>query len=160
MSNFQSVLSDASTVVLLQLLLALFLGMLIGTERAYAGKTAGMRTHALVSMGSCLFVSIASVVSASYADAGFSNFDPLRLAAAVVMGIGFLGAGEIFFKDSKLSGLTTAAGLWVAAAIGMAAGYGLYSIAVFATILTLFTFTVLWLFEEKFVRRHRRNGDV
>jgi len=128
----------------LQLLLALSLGLILGTERTFAGRTAGMRTYALVSMGSCLLIVMSNNVIASAASS--LDPDPLRLAAGIVTGIGFLGAGIIIFKegDSKITGLTTAAGLWVACAIGMAVGYSLYTIAIFGTILTILSFSVLW----------------
>lgn len=131
---------------LVYLIISLLLGALLGLERTLAGKTAGLRTYGLVSMGSCLFILIARYVvptSETFA------FDPLRMAAAVVMGIGFLCGGVIVFKDSTLQGLTTAAGLWVAAGIGMAVGYGLVDLALFATIATLLVFTVFWFIEHK-----------
>src|SRR3989344_4906223 len=95
------------------LVMALLLGALIGTERSFAGKTAGMRTCGLVSMGSALYVITAKLVSDGYI--GIVNFDPSRVAASVVMGVGFIGAGLIIFTGSKVNGLTTAAGLWVSA---------------------------------------------
>lgn len=135
------------------LAVALFLGMLIGFERILAHKTAGPRTHALVSMGSALFIIIGQEVASAYS--GTTGLDPLRIASQIVVGVGFLGAGMIIFKDSHLQGLTTASGLWVAAGIGVAAGFRLYDLAVMATILTLFIFTVLWYFESR-VKRFER----
>lgn len=129
-----------------QLLLASFLGILIGTERVAAGKKAGTRTFALVALGSCLFVLMSIEVNEMYR--GVVNFDPMRMAAAVVQGIGFIGAGLIILRDNALHGLTTAAGLWVSAGVGMATGFGLYSIALFTTFLTLLIFTVVWRFED------------
>lgn len=125
---------------------ALLLGSVLGLERTLAGKNAGFRTYGLVSMGSCLFILIAHYVIPTAE--GFA-FDPLRMAAAIVMGIGFLCGGVIIFKESNLQGLTTAAGLWVAAGIGMAVGYGLISLAIYATIATLITFTLFWFIEHK-----------
>ena len=140
------------------LLLAIFLGACIGIERTFAGKTAGMRTYALVSMGSCLFILIARIVMSS---SGIPGGDQMRLAAGVVTGLGFLCGGVIVFTEHKLSGLTTAAGVWVAAAIGMSVGYGLYSIAIFATIATLFVFTILLVIEHVMVNieERRKNGS-
>jgi|SRR3989344_1271334 len=129
-----------------QLLLAVFLGLAIGVEREIAQKSAGMRTHALVAMGAALF----SIVSAAVAG---PNVDPTRIAAQIVTGIGFLGAGLIVFNQSRVQGLTTAAGVWVAAAIGMAIGFKLYQVSVFATVLTILVFLVLWPIEERFVKR-------
>ena len=141
---------NGDTVIFGKLLLALVLGLALGFERTIAGKTAGMRTYALVAMGSSLLVIVAQSVTASYI--GSVNFDPMRLAAGIVMGVGFICGGLIVFSDNRLTGLTTAAGMWVATAIGIAVGYGLFSIAIFASILTLFTFTFLWKIEE-LVRR-------
>ncbi len=128
------------------LLIALVLGTLLGMERTFAGKTAGMRTYALVSMGSCLFIIISQTVVPL---GGPLNFDPMRMAAGIVMGIGFLCGGVIIFQDSHITGLTTAAGLWVSAGIGMAVGFGLITLAIFATIATLFVFSIL-IFVEKY----------
>lgn len=134
-----------------KLLVALVLGGALGLERSVAGKTAGMRTFALVSLGAALFVITATSVTQVMGPLG--AIDPLRVAASIVSGIGFLGAGLIIFADEKVRGLTTAAGLWVAAGIGAATGFGLYALAVFTTILTLLTFTVLWYVEHRIADR-------
>lgn len=128
-----------------KLVLALFLGMALGVERTISGKRAGMRTFALVSLGSCLFVVVSELIhiNAALTD----TVDPTRITAAVVTGIGFLGAGVIIFHR-ELKGLTTAAGLWTAAGIGVAVGHNLYALAIFATFLSLFVFTVLWHVEH------------
>jgi putative Mg2+ transporter-C (MgtC) family protein len=131
---------------LIYLVVALLLGSCLGLERSLAGKTAGVRTFGLVSMGSALFIIIARYVMPTVES---FNYDPLRIAAGVVMGIGFLCGGVIVFKDSQLSGLTTAAGLWVASGIGMAVGYGLMMLALLATLATLLVFTVFWFIEKK-----------
>lgn len=137
---------------MINLLLALLLGSLLGLERSFAGKSAGVRTFGLVSMGSALFVIVAKYVIPTVET---FNYDPLRIAAGVVMGVGFLCGGVIVFKDSTLQGLTTAAGLWVSAGIGMAVGYGLFSLAVFATLATLIVFTFFWFIEHKLIpKRH------
>jgi putative Mg2+ transporter-C (MgtC) family protein len=143
----ENILNGATMDIVLRLFIALILGMIIGTERVWAHKTAGMRTYALVSMGSALFVVISNEMIKYYA--GFSGMNPLMIVSQIVVGIGFLGAGIIFNKDSKLVGLTTATGLWVSAGIGMASGLGLFKIAIIATILTLFIFVVLWYIEER-----------
>ncbi len=137
---------NGDTVFFGKLLLALVLGLALGFERTIAGKMAGMRTYALVAMGSCLLVIVGESISLDYV--GLTNFDPLRLAAGVITGVGFICGGLVVFSDKKLLGLTTAAGMWVATAIGMTVGFGLYTIAIFATILTLITFTLLWKLEE------------
>lgn len=140
-------------MIFFQLFLAMMLGSVVGIERTLAGKTAGVRTFALVSMGSALFMIIAFHVTRSFT--GVDLFDPLRVAASIVSGIGFIGAGLIIFDNERVHGLTTAAGLWVASAIGTAVGLNLYWIAVFTTLLTLFTFVPMWYLEEK-IRKHAR----
>lgn len=138
---------DAKTLEIFgQLTLAAFLGLLVGIERRLAHKFAGMRTHALVAMGSALF----SIVSSSVAG---PLVDPTRIAAQIVTGIGFIGAGLIIFQGSRVRGLTTAAGVWTVAAIGMAVGFRFYAVSIFATLLTVLTFLVLWPIEEKFFKR-------
>jgi putative Mg2+ transporter-C (MgtC) family protein len=143
----ENILDGATLDITLRLFVALALGMIIGIERVWAHKTAGMRTYALVSMGSALFVIISNEMVKFYSN--FSGMNPLMIVAQIVVGVGFIGAGLIFTKDSKLVGLTTATGLWVAAGIGMASGFGLFNIAVIATILTLFIFIILWFIEKR-----------
>ncbi len=135
--------------IVLNLLLAMVLGMALGIERFIAHKTAGMRTYTLISMGAALFVIISQMVASQYPG---GLFDPLRMAAQVVAAAGFLGVGAIFHRDQRVSGITTASGMWVAAGIGMACGFGLYRLAIVVTILALFTVTVLW-FVEKLIRK-------
>jgi putative Mg2+ transporter-C (MgtC) family protein len=134
-----------------QIFLAMVLGALIGIERSFAGKTAGMRTYGLVAMGSCLFIVVSNLVIPMYDGLGFS-VQPLQLAAGIITGIGFLCGGAIIFRDSHLSGLTTAAGLWVACGIGLAVGYKLYELATFTALVTLFNFTALWFIEHRITR--------
>ena len=143
-------------VILVRLTVAVVLGLILGAERSHVGKTAGMRTYALVSLGAALFIVIAGVVSVEYSK--ISGFDPLRVASQVVVGIGFLGAGVIFVQRQILTGLTTAAGLWVMAGVGVACGYGLYLIATYVTLLTLIIFELLWYVEERFVHK-AQSGD-
>ena len=134
-------------IIFFRVCVALVLGSILGIERTFAGKTAGMRTYGLVSMGSALFVVTSHLIDQSYI--GISNFDPMRVSAGIITGVGFLGAGIIFFKGDRISGLTTAAGLWVSCGIGMACGFGFLVPAAIATILTLFIFVVLWRIEER-----------
>lgn len=140
---------DPDIVMLGKLLLAMLLGGVIGTERAVLAKqAAGTRTFGLVALGACLFVVIGSYVDTAYL--GVLTFDPLRVGAAVIMGIGFLGGGLIIFRGDSLHGVTTAAGLWIVAGIGMAVGFGMYSVAVFSTLLSLIMFTGMWYVEDRF----------
>lgn len=141
-----------------QILLAAFLGSLIGIERSVAGKHAGMRTYALVAMGSCLLTVVGILVAPRYL--GIGDVDPFRIAAAIIMGIGFIGTGLVVHKGEHPTGLTTAAGVWVCAAIGISVGFGLYLLAINATALTLFIFAGLdWVEDkaEKLFSRWRRD---
>lgn len=121
----------------LRLSVALLLGGLIGIEREYRSKDAGFRTHFLVSMGSALFCIV------SQFGFGIDLKDSSRVAAQVVSGIGFLGAGTIIFQKNMVRGLTTAAGLWVTAAIGLACGTGMYFAAGITTAMVLLGLEVL-----------------
>lgn len=141
------IIDQTTASFLVPLFVALFLGMIIGTERVYAHKTAGMRTYALVAMGSALFVLVSGEMVKAYS--GFGGMNPLHIIAQIIVGVGFIGTGLIFMKDNKLMGLTTATGLWVSAGIGMASGFGLYRLAVVGTVLTLFIFIVLWFVEQQ-----------
>lgn len=114
--------------------LAFVLCSLIGFERQFQHKSAGIRTHALVGVGSCVFTLISVDGFVGLAEYTVTR-DPSRIAAQIVTGVGFLGAGLIFVNKDVVRGLTTAASIWVAAAIGMACGAGLLPLAVFATFL-------------------------
>ena len=135
-----------------RLFLAVLLGASIGIEREIANKFAGMRTHALVAMGAALFTVTSMALSGP-------TIDPTRIAAQIVTGVGFLGAGLIIFHKSLVHGLTTAAGVWVAAAIGTATGFGLYAISIFATLITILVFVVLWPVERNFIKRFSGYGE-
>lgn len=138
----------------MQLTLAVVLGAILGIEREAAKKTAGIRTFSLVSLGSALF-SIISLHALTWNNIVTSDFDVTRIAAQIVTGVGFIGAGLIIFDKTGVRGVTTAAGLWLAAAIGMAVGFGFYTVAIFTTFLALFIFAVLWQVEEKMFKKHR-----
>jgi putative Mg2+ transporter-C (MgtC) family protein len=138
-----------------QMLLASFLGAIMGAERSViARQQAGMRTYALVALGSCAFV-----LSGMYIDAqhlGVVNFDPSRIAAAIVQGVGFIGAGLIFMRGESVHGITTAAGLWVSASVGVLVAFQMYSVAVFASAITLGIFFGLWYVERFFKNWHEK----
>ena len=134
--------------VLPPLLVALLLGGLIGVERTLAGKTAGVRTYALVSMGSALFILVSRLLQNSSGD-----IDPLKVAPAILTGIGFIGAGLVFHQGNKITGLTSAAGLWVSGGIGLACGFGRYDMAILVSVLTVLVFTAFWLIESKFLKK-------
>ena len=129
-----------------RLFLSLLLGAAIGMERKHKGQRAGMRTFALISMGATLAMLISIYIPQVYM--GLKNGDPERIAAQVVSGVGFLGAGAIIQSKGSVRGLTTAAGIWMTAMIGMAVGAGLYSISIIATLLIIFTLVVLDRYEH------------
>ncbi|HXC92754.1 MAG TPA: MgtC/SapB family protein [Geobacteraceae bacterium] len=134
------------SLVFYKLLLAAFLGAVIGLEREIHGRPAGFRTHLLVSLGSCLFV-IASIrfytVFGNFSGSVPVGVDPGRVAAQVVTGIGFLGAGAIIREKFSVRGLTTAACLWIASAIGLACGVGLFGISMLVTVISLISLLLL-----------------
>ena len=130
-------MTDDILTFTLRLVVAMALGGIVGLEREYRAKDAGFRTHFLVAIGSALFTLISIY--------GFAEGvkDTSRVAAQVVSGIGFLGAGLIVFQRNVIRGLTTAAGLWVTAAIGMACGVGMFYVAALVTVLMLLGLEVL-----------------
>jgi len=131
--------------IICQLLLATLLGALIGLEREYKRKGAGLQTFSLVALGACLL----TVISLQ-----FGSFNP-AIIQAIAIGIGFIGAGVIFRQPSGTVGLTTAAGLWTTAAIGIATGTGLYFLAIFTTLLVLLVLSGLGLLEEKIFQKEQ-----
>jgi len=129
-----------------RLLLAALLGGLVGVEREVHGRPAGFRTHLLVTVGACLMMLVSEGFFDKYGQlsgSGVVRLDPARVAAQIVTGIGFLGAGAIIKDGHAVRGLTTAACLWLAAGIGMAVGAGLYAPAMFVTALSLFSLLFL-----------------
>jgi putative Mg2+ transporter-C (MgtC) family protein len=142
---------------LLRLLIAAGLGGAIGLERELRDHEAGFRTHLLVSLGACVFTLVSAY---AWTDWTFSTpegvvFDPTRIAAQIVTGIGFLGAGAIIVRGISVRGLTTAATLWVVAAIGMAAGTGYYTVAIGAAVLVLVSLGPLKLISTRLLARVR-----
>lgn len=144
---------DISVItVFFRLVLAAFLGALIGLEREWTQKTAGLKTLSLISLGSCLFV-----VSSIVAFASFPDFDLSRVFGQIIVGVGFLGAGMIMIRGEKVEGLTTAAVAWVCAAVGGTVGLGLYSIAIFVSILS-FTLIFIFRYIEEKIKRYREGS--
>ena len=145
--------------LILRLFVASVLGSAIGFERGYRAKEAGFRTHFLVAMGSALFMIISQygfeqvLTQATEAHLNI-RLDPSRIAAQVVSGIGFIGAGTIIFQRHVVRGLTTAAGLWVTSAIGMTCGAGLYLLATACTVLVLICLETLNYFFQRFGTRN------
>lgn len=138
-----------TTTFIFALLIAAGLGLLMGLERTFAHKTAGLRTYALVTMASALFVLIGYEVVATY---GPVVADPTRIISAIITGIGFLGAGLIIFQNNHVANLTTAAGIWVASAVGVAVGMQMYLEATVATLLVIFILRVV-SYGEKYIKK-------
>ncbi len=147
------------TDILIRLLSASLFGGLIGLERDIHGRDAGLRTHLLVSLGSAVFMTLSEVV-ASTPGGDSLMVDPSRIAAQIVTGIGFLGAGVIIKAGVNVRGLTTAASLWTVAAIGMAAGGGFYIISMMTTIIALSGLILLKLFEQTYMKDAYRSLSV
>ena len=131
--------------LILRLVIAGLMGGIIGLEREFRAKEAGLRTHFIVALGSALFMLISQ-----HAFGDSPRFDASRVAAQVVSGIGFIGAGVIIFQKNVVRGVTTAAGLWVAAAIGLACGAGMYDEAAAATLLTALCLEMMHFFHLRY----------
>jgi len=143
--------------LLLRLALAAVLGGLIGVERELREREAGLRTHLLVALGSALFTIVGAYGFHAFLESGQSvvRTDPTRIAAQIVTGIGFLGAGAIIRQGLSVRGLTTAATLWVVAAVGLAAGAGYYSAAAITTAVVLVALWPLRIIAYRILRRYR-----
>lgn len=144
--------------MIFKLALACILGALIGLERESLNRPAGLRTYTLVCVGSTLAMIVSIDIYMQYYQT--VNADPGRIAAQVVSGIGFLGAGTIMREGASVRGLTTAAGLWVVACIGLAVGAGLYIPAVATTVLILFVLIYFIRFEQFFTGMREYKGLV
>lgn len=131
---------------LLLIFISVVLGILIGAEREYRNKSAGLRTFILICFGSCLFTILSIKIGVD---------DPDRIAANIITGIGFLGAGVIFKGDNKIDGITTATTIWATASIGMAVGSGYVYLAVLGTVLVLLILSSLTSFEKLIDREHK-----
>ena len=142
---------------LLRLALAAALGGAVGVERELREREAGLRTHLLVALGSALFTIVSAYGFHAFLSSGASvvRADPTRIAAQIVTGIGFLGAGAIIRQGFSVRGLTTAATLWVVAAIGLAVGAGYYSGALITTAVVLFSLYPLRIVAYRVIRRYR-----
>jgi putative Mg2+ transporter-C (MgtC) family protein len=136
--------------ITIRLVLALLLGGLIGFEREVSSHAAGLRTHILVCVGSALVMLLSMYGFSAFVNEVNVRIDPSRLAAQVISGIGFLGAGTIMFNGRSITGLTTAASLWVVAGIGLAVGAGFYYPAVLACFMVLISLWILNKVEHKF----------
>jgi putative Mg2+ transporter-C (MgtC) family protein len=139
---------EAHLQEILSMVSAVLLGGIIGCERYLRDKPAGIRTNILICLGSCAFTIISTKIGGP---------EPTRIAAQIVTGIGFLGAGAIIQSGSNIHGLTTAAGIWTVAAIGMACGTGMYSIALTVTFLTMIVLLFLPALERKLGRHSQED---
>ena len=156
MSDVKEFLSEINFLTtLIKLVMAIFIAGTIGLERGKQGRAAGMRTHILVCIGATLASTLGFYVNLM---PGISS-DPLRVAAQVISGIGFLGVGTILVKGRfQITGLTTSAGLWVVGAIGLALGAGFYSGAIVTFVITMITITLIGKIEGKLNRKYSRFG--
>lgn len=155
-----SLVSPQEWETLARLLIAAFLGGLVGWERERSGKVAGLRTHSLVALGAALFASISILIFRDLPSVtgavGYSD----RIVANIIVGIGFIGAGAILKRDDKIEGTTTAASLWVVAAIGLAAGLGYYKEALATALLAYGVLAGLWYIERRWRTKIRHdNGE-
>jgi putative Mg2+ transporter-C (MgtC) family protein len=139
--------------VMVPLLMAAVAGGVVGLERERSRRPAGLRTHVLVSVGSALVMQVSLDMYHITLGTGFGNGDPGRIAAQVISGIGFLGAGTIMREGANIRGLTTAASLWVVAGIGLAAGSGMYLEALVATLIVVLTLKTLSEVEHRWISR-------
>lgn len=136
--------------ICLRLLCAMIVGMVIGTEREYTNRPAGMRTHILVALGACAVMLTGQAVFVQYSAYGATP-DPSRLSAQVITGVGFLGAGTILREGTNVKGLTTAASLWSVACLGIAAGAGYYAIALAGMVFIFITLTFFEAIQDRLI---------
>ena len=140
--------------VCLRLACAMLVGLVIGTEREYTHRPAGMRTHILVALGACA-VSITGELPFNQYNAMGAFPDPARLSAQVITGVGFLGAGTIMREGFSVKGLTTAASVWAVACLGIAAGFGYYALAVAGMVFIFITLTIFEWLQDKLIKTRR-----
>ena len=151
---------DTTFDFILRITVAAILGGAIGLEREYREKAAGFRTHFLVALGSALFMIISVYGFEGALTSESHRLDVSRVAAQVVSGIGFIGAGAIVFQKNTVVGLTTAAGVWVTAAIGLACGSGMYLLSTAATVLVLIGFEAFNLFLRRVDKRKAKDNET
>lgn len=145
----------ATTTVLIRIGIALLCGAMLGLERERLERAAGLRTHALVAVSSSLVMIVSAYGFADVVGVSQVVLDPSRVAAQVVSGIGFLGAGVIIFRKNTISGLTTAASVWSAAAVGLACGGGLFGAAAIVTAAIIAIQILLRFIEHRFFTHHQ-----
>lgn len=156
MHNFLHYFQIENTDILIRILFSIVLGSIIGLERELTNKSAGLRTQIMVCLGSCIFT-ILSIYGFSTAVTLYPLGDPSRVAAQIITGIGFIGAGTVLRQGLTVTGLTTASTLWIVAAIGMACGCGKLSIAVVSTILAIAVLVLIRILEIKIMPRNLKH---
>ncbi len=139
--------------IALRLGCAMLLGTLIGLEREFTHRPAGLRTHILVALGACVVSILGEMLFSHYSALGAMP-DPARLSAQVITGVGFLGAGTIMKEGANVKGLTTAASVWAVACLGIATGFGYYALAIVGMLFTLITLTIFEALQRRFVHSH------
>ena len=163
---FSNLLIGNHPEIIIRVIVSIILGFTIGIERELTNKSAGLRTHILVCLGSTVFTILSIygfspqqlVPVAANPDTYRIVQDPARIAAQIITGIGFIGGGAVLHHGVSISGLTTAASLWITAAVGMAVGTGSYPVAVVAAILTLVVLVAVRKLEVGFLAKHTRKG--
>ena len=145
--------------IALRLACAMLVGLVIGTEREYTHRPAGMRTHILVALGACVVSITGELLFNHYNDMGAFP-DPARLSAQVITGVGFLGAGTIMREGINVKGLTTAASVWAVACLGIAAGFGYYALAIFGMVFIFVTLTIFEWLQDKLIKNHAAKDNL
>lgn len=162
MESLAQILNSADVTwqsAFLRIVISFIIGTLIGIERETHNQPAGLRTHILISIGATMAMLVSIYIPQTFTD--FQNGDPSRIAAQVVSGIGFLGAGAILKFGANVKGLTTAASIWAMAVLGLAVGAGMYLISVIGVIVILFALTAMDFLEKKiFKERTRRKIEL
>ena len=154
--NWQELWNDILTLepgmleIALRLACAMLIGLVIGTEREYTHRPAGMRTHILVALGACVVSVTGGILFSQYNTLGATP-DPARLSAQVITCVGFLGAGTIMKEGVNVKGLTTAASVWAVACLGIASGFGYYALALLGTVFIFITLTVVEGLQHRFI---------
>jgi putative Mg2+ transporter-C (MgtC) family protein len=144
-------MNPSASEVCLRLACAMLVGLVIGTEREYTNRPAGMRTHILVALGACAVSVLGELLFQHYQALGATP-DPARLSAQVITGVGFLGAGTIMREGTSVKGLTTAASLWAVACLGIAAGFGYYTVAIAGMVFIFITLTIFELIQNRLLK--------
>lgn len=156
MQDILNYIQIADADILVRIIFSIILGSIIGLERELTNKSAGLRTQIMVCLGSCLFT-ILSIYGFSTAVTLYPLGDPSRVAAQIITGIGFIGAGTVLRQGLTVTGLTTASTLWIVAAIGMACGCGQLSIASVSTILAVAILVLIRIFEMKLMPKNLKH---